>query len=75
VSNTGATGHGLGIVRAPAKLQGGMIDHHSLLAEGTVLGSGQSGSVSANLTPGRYELICHVPGHYTAGQHIPFTVD
>jgi cytochrome d ubiquinol oxidase subunit I len=25
--------------------------------------------------PGRYELVCHLPGHYAAGQHIPFAVE
>jgi nitrite reductase (NO-forming) len=74
VKNTGATGHGFAIVKAPAKLEGGMVDHHSLLAEGKVLSGGQSETISATLKPGSYELICHVPGHYMAGQHIPFTV-
>jgi len=74
VKNSGATGHGFAIVKAPAKLEGGMVDHHSLLAEGQVLSGGQSETISANLKPGSYELICHVPGHYQAGQHIPFTV-
>ena len=74
IKNTGATGHGLAIVKAPAKLVNGMVDHHTLLAEGQVLSGGQSETVSATLKPGSYELICHVPGHYMAGQHIPFTV-
>jgi uncharacterized cupredoxin-like copper-binding protein len=30
--------------------------------------------VSANLKPGSYELVCHLAGHYAAGQHIPFEV-
>jgi nitrite reductase (NO-forming) len=74
VKNSGATGHGLAIVKAPAKLEAGMVDHHSLLTEGKVLTGGQSETISATLKPGSYELICHVPGHYMAGQHIPFTV-
>jgi nitrite reductase (NO-forming) len=74
VKNAGATGHGFAIVKAPAKVSGGMVDHHSLLAEGKVLSGGQSETISATLQPGSYELICHVPGHYMAGQHIPFTV-
>jgi uncharacterized cupredoxin-like copper-binding protein len=74
VKNTGATGHGLAVVKAPAKLESGMVDHHSLLAEGKVLSGGQSETISATLKAGSYELICHVPGHYMAGQHIPFTV-
>jgi uncharacterized cupredoxin-like copper-binding protein len=74
VKNTGATGHGFAIVKAPAKVTGGTVDHHSLLAAGKVLSGGQSETLSATLKPGSYELICHVPGHYMAGQHIPFTV-
>jgi nitrite reductase (NO-forming) len=74
IKNTGATGHGFAIVKAPAKLESGMVDHHSMLATGKVLSGGQSETVSATLTAGKYELICHVPGHYMAGQHIPFTV-
>jgi uncharacterized cupredoxin-like copper-binding protein len=30
--------------------------------------------ISAKLTAGSYELICHIVGHYSAGQHIPFKV-
>jgi uncharacterized cupredoxin-like copper-binding protein len=30
--------------------------------------------VSVNLKPGSYELVCIMPGHYQAGQHIPFKV-
>jgi uncharacterized cupredoxin-like copper-binding protein len=74
VKNSGATIHGLAIVAAPAKVSGGMLDHHSLLAEGAELPAGGSETVSANLKPGSYELVCHLPGHYAAGQHIPFEV-
>jgi uncharacterized cupredoxin-like copper-binding protein len=74
VQNTGATGHAFGIVKAPATLSGGMVDHSSLLAEGKLLSGGQSETISANLAPGRYEFVCHVAGHYQAGQHMAFTV-
>jgi nitrite reductase (NO-forming) len=74
VKNSGATIHGLAIVAAPAKVSGGMLDHHSLLAEGAELPAGGSETVSANLKPGSYELVCHLAGHYAAGQHIPFEV-
>jgi nitrite reductase (NO-forming) len=74
VKNTGATGHGFAIVKAPAQVSGGTVDHHSLLVEGKILNGGQSETLSATLKAGRYEFICHVPGHYGAGQHIPFTV-
>ena len=43
-------------------------------AKGGDLGAGASETVSADLKPGKYELICHVAGHYQAGQKLPFEV-
>ena len=74
VSNTGQTMHGFAIVPAPAKVSGGMVDESTFVASGDHLEPGASGSVSANLKPGAYELICHMPGHYAAGQHMTFQV-
>ena len=75
VSNTGATTHGLAIVAAPPKVAGGMVDESTFLAKGQDLAAGQKGDMlTARLEPGRYELVCFMPGHYAAGQHIPFTV-
>ena len=36
--------------------------------------AGQTKSVTINLAPGHYALICNLPGHYLAGQHTDFTV-
>jgi uncharacterized cupredoxin-like copper-binding protein len=74
VKNEGATMHGFAMVSAPAKVDGGMVDHSTFLAKGGDLAAGASGLVSADLKPGKYELICHVPGHYAAGQKLPFEV-
>ena len=75
VDNTGATTHGFGIVAAPAKISGGMVDESTYLAKGKQLDGGQGNDmVSATLKPGKYELVCIMAGHYAAGQHIPFTV-
>ena len=30
-----------------------------------------AGQAAFDLKPGSYELVCHIPGHYAAGQHIP----
>ena len=30
--------------------------------------------VTADLKPGKYELVCYLPGHYMAGQKLPFEV-
>ena len=64
--------HGMGIVKAPAKIVNG--EPVNMLAEGKHLMGGESDTVTANLKPGNYELVCHMPGHYAAGQHIPFSV-
>jgi FtsP/CotA-like multicopper oxidase with cupredoxin domain len=75
VKNEGATMHGLAIVKAPAKLSGGMLDESTFLARGEHLAAGASGTVSADLKPGDYELVCHLAGHYAAGQKLPFKVE
>jgi len=73
--NAGMAVHELMIERAPIKLSApgqpveaaamGMIDD---------MKTGQSGRMTVHLTPGKYVLFCNVPGHYSSGQHITFTV-
>ncbi|HEX6458040.1 MAG TPA: multicopper oxidase domain-containing protein [Thermoleophilaceae bacterium] len=72
VRNSGATMHQFAIVRAPAQLNAGVPS--GALAKSPQLMGGKSATVSATLKPGSYELVCIMPGHYQAGQHIPFTV-
>jgi uncharacterized cupredoxin-like copper-binding protein len=36
---------------------------------------GRSASVTLDLQPGKYVLICNVAGHYQLGMHASFTVD
>ncbi len=45
-------------------------------AEGAGQGivSGSSGWVTLTLAPGRYELLCNLPGHYAAGMYTQLTV-
>ena len=75
VDNEGSTTHGFAIVKAPAKVSGGMVDESTFLAKGAELRGGQGDQhVSVKLAAGDYELICHIAGHYMAGQHMPFTV-
>jgi uncharacterized cupredoxin-like copper-binding protein len=66
--------HGLAVLEAPAKVDGGMVDETTLLGKGAELGGGESEVVSFDLKPGDYELICYLPGHYAAGQKTAFTV-
>ncbi|MDQ6754346.1 MAG: plastocyanin/azurin family copper-binding protein [Actinomycetota bacterium] len=46
-------------------------------AEGTGQGilPGASGWVTVTLPPGRYELVCNLPGHYAAGMYTQLTVN
>jgi len=36
---------------------------------------GTSSWVSVKLAPGRYELVCNLPGHYAAGMYTQLTVN
>jgi nitrite reductase (NO-forming) len=74
VNNEGGTTHALGIAATPVKQSGGMLDEASLLGKGADLGGGDGETVTWDLKPGTYELVCHVPGHYAAGQKLAFTV-
>lgn len=73
VKDTGATMHGLAIVKAPANARGGMLDDQCVIAMGKDLVGGDSETLKAKLEPGDYELVLR-PGHYTAGQKLAFTV-
>jgi nitrite reductase (NO-forming) len=74
VKNEGATMHGLAIAKTPVKAEGGMLDHEQFLFHGKDLAGGESETITADLEPGTYELVCHVAGHYMAGQKLAFTV-
>jgi FtsP/CotA-like multicopper oxidase with cupredoxin domain len=74
VKNTGATMHGLAIMPAPAKAPGGMLDESAFIAKGKDLAAGASDMLTADLKPGSYELVCFMPGHFAAGQKLPFEV-
>lgn len=41
---------------------------------GDGIAPGTAGWVTLNLRPGRYELICNLPGHYSAGMHTELDV-
>jgi FtsP/CotA-like multicopper oxidase with cupredoxin domain len=75
VKNEGATTHGLAIVKAPASVSGGMVDESTFVAKGGELAGGASETLSADLEPGSYELLCFMAGHYAAGQKMAFEVE
>lgn len=84
VKNDGAVLHELVVIRTeadPAKLpqSQGKVDETNpgLEVKGKAqnIAGGGSGTVQATgLPPGKYALICNVPGHYTGGMHAAFTV-
>jgi uncharacterized cupredoxin-like copper-binding protein len=74
VTNSGQMDHWFGIMRTPVTLKGGLLDSSAVLAKSSDLSPGQSAAVTATLAPGTYQLVCLMPGHYSAGQHETFTV-
>lgn len=74
VTNRGQMTHWFGIMRAPAAVHGGTPVASAVLAKSQALSPGQNATVTAKLAPGRYELVCLIPGHYMAGQHQMITV-
>lgn len=41
---------------------------------GSGIRAGTSSWLTMTLKPGRYELVCNLPGHYTAGMHTELDV-
>lgn len=74
VKNEGATMHGMGMALTPVDAPGGMLDEGALLGKGKELAAGETDLITADLEPGSYELVCFLPGHYAAGQKLPFDV-
>jgi uncharacterized cupredoxin-like copper-binding protein len=79
VTNTGTTTHEFVVLRTkyPAgaiPLKNGRADESGNVGETGDLAVGKTKSVTLNLKPGHYALICNLPGHYQAGQHIDFVV-
>lgn len=74
VKNEGATMHGMAMALTPVDAPGGMLDERSLVGKGKELAGGETDLITADLKPGSYELVCFLPGHYAAGQKLPFEV-
>jgi uncharacterized cupredoxin-like copper-binding protein len=74
VQNEGATMHGMAMALTPVDAPGGMLDEATLLGKGKELPGGANDLITADLEPGSYELVCFLPGHYAAGQKLPFEV-
>jgi uncharacterized cupredoxin-like copper-binding protein len=76
VKNTGKLVHEMIVGKAPIKgpLATGKMSEATSVGEVAELKPGTAGSVKLSLKPGTYILYCNVPGHFSAGQHVAFTV-
>jgi uncharacterized cupredoxin-like copper-binding protein len=75
VSNQGQMVHWFAIAKAPIKIDpSGTPAASGIIAKSAELSPGASAILTATLAPGSYQLVCLMPGHYAAGQHVAFTV-
>ena len=75
VRNAGQLPHALIVAPAPVKRDaGGEPSDAGALGRLPNLAPGKSATVTVDLKVGAYELLCNVPGHYSAGQKIAITV-
>jgi uncharacterized cupredoxin-like copper-binding protein len=78
VRNNGTVPHELVVLRtdkpAGSLLSGARADETGNVGETGDLAPGAGKSVVVKLKAGHYALVCNLPGHYRAGQHIDFTV-
>jgi uncharacterized cupredoxin-like copper-binding protein len=78
VRNSGSITHEFVVVKtakpAGRLLKGARADETGNVGETGDLKAGASKTLTLNLKPGHYALICNLPGHYRAGQHTDFTV-
>ena len=67
---SGGTGEGL-------EVSSGVADTESLVLidELEEIAPGTSGSLTLDLQPGTYAVICNLPAHYEQGMHASFTVE
>ena len=78
VRNDGAVKHEFVVLRtdkqAGSLLKGAEADEAGNVGEIPDLPPGSAKTLSLNLKAGHYALICNLPGHYKAGQHVDFNV-
>jgi uncharacterized cupredoxin-like copper-binding protein len=79
VQNAGKITHEFVVIRTNRKAadllgKGGRADESGNIGETGDLQPGQAKALTLKLPPGHYALVCNLPGHYQAGQHVDFTV-
>jgi uncharacterized cupredoxin-like copper-binding protein len=83
IDNQGATKHELVVIKTdlapdqlPIKSDEPEVDEDKLdgIGEKEDIDPGSSATLSLNLEPGKYVVICNLPGHYKLGMHTALTV-
>jgi uncharacterized cupredoxin-like copper-binding protein len=80
VANVGTVKHEMVVVKTPTpagKLPtnaAGEASEKDAVGEVSDLGAGRAETLTLNLKPGHYALICNLPGHYKAGMFTNFRV-
>lgn len=80
IRNRAAMAHELTVIRtdqAPDSrpMDGGKANEDGKVGGVSNISAGVSRKLALDLAPGRYVLICNVPGHYQLGMHTPLTVE
>jgi uncharacterized cupredoxin-like copper-binding protein len=78
IHNSGTTTHEFVVLRTskPAGDLGGgsRIPETNNVGEEADMAAGADKTLSLDLKPGHYSLVCNLPGHYTSGMHTDFTI-
>jgi uncharacterized cupredoxin-like copper-binding protein len=79
VRNDGMMKHEFVVIRLRAgettlPVKNGKASEAGWVGETGDMAAGTSKLLTLRLAPGRYVLMCNLPGHYEAGMHTPFTV-
>jgi uncharacterized cupredoxin-like copper-binding protein len=78
VNNAGQLPHEMVVIKTDKKADalgsGTKVPETGSIGETGDIAPGKTKSVSFNLKPGHYALICNIPGHYAAGMHADFNV-
>ena len=77
--NAGTVEHELLVLKgagdpAAMKVSGGRVSEHGAVGEVSETAPGATRSATLELAPGRYAIVCNVPGHYQGGMRGTLTV-
>jgi uncharacterized cupredoxin-like copper-binding protein len=77
-TNDGSAPHELVVLKTDKPAgdlgSGGEVSEKDSVGEVSDIEPGKSGSKTIDLKPGKYVLICNLPGHYAQGMHTSLTV-